>query len=552
MKKVKRILCSVIGACMLAMLVLPFGSQAADTGNAQVKEACKGVVQILVTYVDSTNTEYTIQSGSGFFIGSEAGADTIVTNHHVIAMDAETQENAKELFGRDISNDIQIKVVVDRDVTKTATVGDLDSADYDITVLKLDEPLSGMNILPLSTEEPDKTQTVYALGFPDTAQLVKDKQFYTSDEVTINSGTISGVAQIGQTDHIQHECTLSSGNSGGPLVDESGAVIGVNRAGIDDKYYYAVKVSELTKLLDKMSISYNTTSGTVGAKDDNADDAEAEAEKVDKSALQSVISSAQAAIDKGGYTDDSVSFLEAAVADGKKVIDNADATQAQVDSAVNDIKSAQDKLAEKKGLPIIPIAVGAVVVVVIIIVIVVVATSSKKKKAKNNGPVNNQMPYNNVPQMPNAGAPQQPVNNGPQQAPQAPYFNPGVPPVDMGGSDETSVLNEGAGQTTVLSSQAVPTATLRRVSNGETAIINKPMYLLGKEKSKVDFCISNNSSVSRVHAKITFEGGAFYIEDQNATNFTFVNGNKVNPGQKVKIANGDKIKLSDEEFEFKA
>ena len=387
MKKVKRILCSVIGACMLAMLVLPFGSQAADTGNAQVKEACKGVVQILVTYVDSTNTEYTIQSGSGFFIGSEAGADTIVTNHHVIAMDAETQENAKELFGRDISNDIQIKVVVDRDVTKTATVGDLDSADYDITVLKLDEPLSGMNILPLSTEEPDKTQTVYALGFPDTAQLVKDKQFYTSDEVTINSGTISGVAQIGQTDHIQHECTLSSGNSGGPLVDESGAVIGVNRAGIDDKYYYAVKVSELTKLLDKMSISYNTTSGTVGAKDDNADDAEAEAEKVDKSALQSVISSAQAAIDKGGYTDDSVSFLEAAVADGKKVIDNADATQAQVDSAVNDIKSAQDKLAEKKGLPIIPIAVGAVVVVVIIIVIVVVATSSKKKKAKNNGPV---------------------------------------------------------------------------------------------------------------------------------------------------------------------
>lgn len=104
----------------------------------------------------------------------------------------------------------------------------------------------------------------------------------------------------------------------------------------------------------------------------------------------------------------------------------------------------------------------------------------------------------------------------------------------------------------MLSAQAVPTATLRRSLNGETAIINKSNYKIGKEKSKVDFCISNNSSVSRVHAEITYENGAFYITDQNATNFTFVNGNKVNPGQKVKLNNGDKIKLSDEEFEFKA
>ena len=38
----------------------------------------------------------------------------------------------------------------------------------------------------------------------------------------------------------------------------------------------------------------------------------------------------------------------------------------------------------------------------------------------------------------------------------------------------------------------------------------------------------------------------------NSTNFTYVNGAKLNGGQEQLLNNGDKIKLSDEEFEFKA
>lgn len=548
MKNMKRVLMALVCACMLAAMAFPFPAKAADIGNAQVKEASKGVIQVLVTYVDAENTEWIIQSGSGFFIGSEAGPDTIVTNHHVVAMDEETRENAKQAFGRDIINDVEIKIVVDRDLTKKATITELNSADYDIAVLKLEEPLAQMGILTLSTEEPQKTQNVYALGFPDLAQIVKDKQFYTADDVTITNGTISDITEIGQTLHIQHECNLTSGNSGGPLLNEAGEVVGVNRADVDDKYYYSVKISELTKLLDKMNIAYNTSSGTVGGSGNNDDDDKKEEVTVDKSALQKAIDDAKAK-DAKLYDEDSYSFLKAAIEDGEKVVGNADATQEMVDQAAADIKSAQENLVEKKGLPM-PVIIGivAAAVVIIIIIVAVIIAGKKKKKAA---------PSSEIP----AAGPASHVSPAPSHNP-SPAPGPGGMPghgmtpmpgaFDMAGSDETSVLNEGAGQTTVLSAQAVPTATLKRMSSGETAIINKARYVLGKEKRKVDFCVSNNSSISRIHAVVIYDNGAFYIEDQNATNFTFVNGNKVNPGQRVKINNGDKIKLSDEEFEFKA
>lgn len=551
MKQLKKVFVVLVSVCMMMFTMVPLISKAADIGNENVKEASKGVVQVLVTYVDETSTEYIIQSGSGFFIGSDTGADTIVTNNHVVTLDEETRNAAKELFGRDIINDITIKIVVDRDLTKTATLTELNSADYDIAVLKLDEPLSGFNILSFAEDEPQKTQTVYALGFPDVPQIIKDKQFYTAEDVTITSGTISDTPEIGQTKHIQHECKLSSGNSGGPLVNEAGEVVGVNRAGVDDQYYYSVDASELTKLLDRMNIPYNTSSGAVVTPTGDTGDTE-ETETVDKTALQSAVSDAKAALDDGKtYTEESRSFLEATVEDAQAVLDSEDTTQERVDSSTTDVKDAVQSLEEVTGPSlgvIIGIAAAVVIVIIVIVIIVVVSGKKKKKQAaieQNNG---GQSIGNINGQVPPIGGPG-PVNQQNQNFQAPPHVPNGF---DMGGSDETSVLNEGAGQTTVLSAQAVPTATLRRSLNGETAIINKSNYKIGKEKSKVDFCISNNSSVSRVHAEITYENGAFYITDQNATNFTFVNGNKVNPGQKVKLNNGDKIKLSDEEFEFKA
>ena len=154
--------------------------------------------------------------------------------------------------------------------------------------------------------------------------------------------------------------------------------------------------------------------------------------------------------------------------------------------------------------------------------------------------------------------PQQPVGVGvPHQAPMAPAApRPPVPPVAPmppmnEGAGETTVLNEGAGETTVLGGGAAA-ASLTRVKTGEKVAITSAEFVIGKEKRRVNFCISDNNSISRAHAKIVRRGSAYYVVDMNSTNFTFVNGTKLASGQEQLLSDGDKVKLSDEEFEFKA
>lgn len=49
--------------------------------------------------------------------------------------------------------------------------------------------------------------------------------------------------------------------------------------------------------------------------------------------------------------------------------------------------------------------------------------------------------------------------------------------------------------------------------------------------------------VSRLHAKIFLQGSQYMIEDQNSTNFTFVNKQKLAPKTPTPINNGDEIRL---------
>ena len=40
------------------------------------------------------------------------------------------------------------------------------------------------------------------------------------------------------------------------------------------------------------------------------------------------------------------------------------------------------------------------------------------------------------------------------------------------------------------------------------------------------------------------------VADMNSTNYTFINGVKVNPGEEKPLSDNDLLRLSDEEFEF--
>lgn len=91
---------------------------------------------------------------------------------------------------------------------------------------------------------------------------------------------------------------------------------------------------------------------------------------------------------------------------------------------------------------------------------------------------------------------------------------------------------------------------IRRCATGVTVNIDKPVFRIGKERDRVDFCITENRTISRLHATIYYRDGSCFVEDNNSTNRTYINGSPVLPDREIKLKNGDVLKLSDEEFDF--
>lgn len=120
---------------------------------------------------------------------------------------------------------------------------------------------------------------------------------------------------------------------------------------------------------------------------------------------------------------------------------------------------------------------------------------------------------------------------------------------------ETTVLDSGnIGETTVLgesSGQVIQKPYLIRIKNNERIDINKPFFKIGKEKSYVDYFISDNTAISRSHATIICREGQYFIVDTNSTNHTYVNGGMIQSNVETLISHGTKIRLANEEFEFK-
>lgn len=168
---------------------------------------------------------------------------------------------------------------------------------------------------------------------------------------------------------------------------------------------------------------------------------------------------------------------------------------------------------------------------------------------------------------PQPGMPQQPQQQFAQPQPMQNQNtntgmtgNPSVPPqilenmTKAGNFGETTVLGVGseAGETTVLgASQAqIIKPYLLRIKNNERIELNKPVFRIGKERSYVDYFVSDNTAVSRSHANIINKDNEFYIVDTNSTNHTYVNGSMIQSNVETKIEHGTKIRLANEDFEF--
>lgn len=98
--------------------------------------------------------------------------------------------------------------------------------------------------------------------------------------------------------------------------------------------------------------------------------------------------------------------------------------------------------------------------------------------------------------------------------------------------------------------QEKKTARLLCKRTGETIVLDRPVFRIGKKAEAVDFCIADNPSVSRHHADIVTKDGHCFLIDQNSLNKTYINGKAVQPGREIALQSSDQIYLANELFTF--
>ncbi len=276
----KRVFSTVFTVLFLICSVLPICVSAESTNP--VPKAKQAVVSIVagITYDSSGEITYVDNEagrGTGFGVGAEGeDAQTFVTNRHVVMVGEELYDTVYlYIDGADITDG---KTLVKCDVLY---VGE----DADYAIIQAKAPVKGVATLPLLPAEIMETgEQVYALGFPGVADIVTDSNHYTVEDITVTDGIIS--RYITSTDKfskdygvpeklIAHTASINHGNSGGPLINELGQVIGINTYGITvgtDNRYYATYIDYVMATLDELGIEYVDASKPVQQKEEPVDE----------------------------------------------------------------------------------------------------------------------------------------------------------------------------------------------------------------------------------------------------------------------------------------
>ena len=198
--KFKRSSIAIIGMLILIGLLVVFAEVRGDVPTATVEKARNATV--LVATQNESNS-----MGNGFGSGvliSETGI--VLTNYHVI----HRAEIIRVWFYDPTDSNYSFATVIGIDPV----------ADLALLQLELDPDLPPPVYLEIEQEVPVIASPVVAIGHPVGLQW------------TVTTGTINHQERPGKitpyVNVIQHSAEINKGNSGGPLINESGDIVGIN------------------------------------------------------------------------------------------------------------------------------------------------------------------------------------------------------------------------------------------------------------------------------------------------------------------------------------
>ncbi|MBP5326003.1 MAG: trypsin-like peptidase domain-containing protein [Pseudobutyrivibrio sp.] len=484
---------SIIGVVILSA-ILPSNFVFAKEKKPTSDDAKNGVVQVNIVFTDEAEQKHILCGGSGFIVGDPEDTEYVITCNHIVTPSDEMKVAAFEYYQIPMEEDTlsktnyEVEVVLEGDVVVTASVLN-SSAELDLAVLKLSQPIYTREPLTILTSKNYSTDSLpYATTERVYALGYPDVINYDSAVQYFSDQQV--VMTAGSIVNLL--------NLNGVQVIESDINIGANNCGgpIVNEYGYVIGMNLLTK--------------------------------------------------DGMY---SCSLDSTKIA---KVLDGLGVTYSKVN------KNPEEK--EEKTAPVVTepveviptyiiviLCVGAVLLVVLIVVLIITKVSHKSDKEKKP----KKEKKNKVEAQSNDALAKYVSKNDSEEVRK-------LGSIQENGSDTTILSgNIGVNETTILDaknpiSEQLKIGTLLRLKTGEKIVINKAYFTIGKDNLHVDYCMKDNRTISRQHVIFKQAKEGLYIEDNNSTNGTWLNGKKLVFGRAELVRNGDLIKISNEEFEYQA
>lgn len=190
-------------------------------------------------------------SGTGFVVSDKGH---IITNNHVA--------DGSERYG----------VLFPGSSTPIPATFIATNEGSDLTILKIS--VGNATPLPLATQMPQAGERVWSLGYPGSADIVGDALDPSPGQGPFQRAFRGQMNRIGEVELVQHGAPVNPGNSGGPLFDNCGRVIGVNTfvpttqidsdgtAAALSGIYFGTNISESINFLSRNNVTYRTEADT--------------------------------------------------------------------------------------------------------------------------------------------------------------------------------------------------------------------------------------------------------------------------------------------------
>ncbi|MCH5348337.1 MAG: trypsin-like peptidase domain-containing protein [Oscillospiraceae bacterium] len=290
MRKFFRALSILIAAVMVAA-VMPVTASAGSISGAK-----DSTVYIEADFVWSSSTPYIFASstepgeyefknaysaGSGFAIGN-VGEDVqyIVTNAHVVTDDTAAAAKSGNVLTQSYSasslwaSDVRVYFSKAANEFMHAKI-EMVNEEKDICILKLPQTTDKKKPLVIcKSNDIDEDDTFAALGFPGVATRYQEQTDITKDvnDIIVTRGGISTKnTDRDGVDVYQIDMDIYPGNSGGPLVNSNGEVVGINTYSVGN-LNYAIVIDELLSIINRDVYPY-TLSTEIQADDPDEEDA---------------------------------------------------------------------------------------------------------------------------------------------------------------------------------------------------------------------------------------------------------------------------------------